>query len=111
MYRMGNAVHRIDDLREPRRDPDEQAIFDYAQRMQVDLSVERLVADAVRATGLDDFGDATLLDRLRAQVSAVEADVGLSGIGRLIIRQRLAGLLHARLRFEDFVQRYPEALE
>ena len=41
----------------------------------------------------------------------VDADAGLSGIGRLIVRRRLLGLLTARLRFEDYVRRHPEALD
>ena len=41
----------------------------------------------------------------------VEADEGLSGIGRLIVRRRLVGLLAARLRFEDFVLDQERTLE
>jgi hypothetical protein len=52
-----------------------------------------------------------LLERLGAQVAATQADTGLSGLGRYIVRERLVGLLKARLRFEDFVRRHPEALE
>lgn len=102
---------RIVDLREPQRDADAQALYDMALAMEVDLDPAVLAAAAERKTGLDDFGDPTVLDRLAAQVAAVEADAGLSGIGRLIIRRRLVGLLAARLRFEDFVRRHPEALE
>ncbi|MCB1005977.1 MAG: hypothetical protein KDB35_17490, partial [Acidimicrobiales bacterium] len=102
---------RIADLREPQRDADAQALYDLAIAMEVDLEPAALVAAAERKTGLDDFGDPTLLDRLDAQVAAVEADAGLSGLGRLIVRRRLVGLLAARLRFEDFVRRHPEALE
>lgn len=102
---------RIDDLREPRRTPDEQAFFELACSMQVDLDPADLVATARANTGLDDLGDDTLADRLAAQVAAVEADTGLSGLGRFIIRKRLVGLLAARLRFEDFVRRHPEALD
>lgn len=102
---------RIADLREPQRDADAQALYDLAIAMEVDLDAAGLVASAERRTGLDDFGDPTLLDRLDAQVAAVEADAGLSGLGRLIVRRRLVGLLAARLRFEDFVRRHPEALE
>ncbi|MFZ4519479.1 MAG: sulfotransferase family protein [Microthrixaceae bacterium] len=102
---------RIDDLREPRRNADEQQIFDLACSMEVDLTADTLVAAAIRRTGLQDFGDPTLLDRLAAQVAAVEADDGLSGLGRFLVRRRLVGLLAARLRFEDFVRRHPEALE
>ncbi len=102
---------RIGDLREPQRTPEEEASYRWALSLEVDLHVEGIVADARRATGLDGFGDPTLLDRLAAQVDAVEADHGLSGLGRYIIRERLVGLLKARLRFEDHVSRYPEALD
>jgi hypothetical protein len=102
---------RIEDLREPQRTPEEQSFYEYALAMQVDLDPEGIVADARRATGLRDLGDTGLLDRLSAQVAAVECDTGLSGLGRFIVRERLVGLLKARLRFEDYVSRYPEALE
>jgi hypothetical protein len=102
---------RIDDLREPRRSAEEQQIFDMATSMEVDLTPNVLVSAAIRRTGLDDFGDPTLLDRLAAQVTAVDADVGLSGLGRFLVRRRLVGLLAARLRFEDFVRRHPESID
>jgi hypothetical protein len=101
----------IADLREPQRDAREQAIFEYALRLEVDLDPNGIVADAEAATGLTDVGDPTLVDRLHAQVAAIEADTGLSGIGRMVVRKRLVGLYQARLRFEDFVRRHPEALE
>ena len=102
---------RIADLRDPRRDAAEQQLHDTALAMEVDLDPAGLVAAAERRTRLTDLGDPTLLDRLAAQVAAVEADTGLSGLGRFLVRQRLVGLLAARLRFEDFVRRHPEALE
>lgn len=102
---------RIDDLRDPVRGEAEQRIYDMAITMEVDLSPAALVAAAHRRTSLDDFGDDTLLDRLAAQVAAVDADTGLSGLGRFLVRRRLVGILAARLRLEDFVKRHPEALE
>jgi hypothetical protein len=102
---------RIPDLREPRRDAREQATFDFALSLEVDLDAGALVEQARAQTGLDDFGDPTLLDRLQAQVDAVEQDEGLSGIGRLIVQRRLLGLLIARLRFEELTRRHPEAEE
>jgi hypothetical protein len=101
---------RIDDLRAPMRSEDEQRLYELACTMRVDLDVEDLVAEACRDCDLSDFGDPALIDRLQAQVRAVEADRGLSGLGRYIVRARLLGLLKARLRFEDFVRRHPEAL-
>ena len=70
-----------------------------------------MVAEARAATGLSDFGDDSLLDRLAAQAAAVDADTGLSGLGRHLVRARLVGLLAARLRFEDYFARHPEALD
>jgi hypothetical protein len=60
---------------------------------------------------LQDLGATGVLERLGVQVAAVDADHGLSGLGRYIVAERLVGLLKARLRFEDFVRRHPEALE
>ena len=102
---------RITDLREPRRSESEQQMHDSAVAMEVDLDPAVLSAAACRRTGLDDFGDTGVLDRLAAQVEAVDADRGLSGLGRYIIRRRLVGLLSARLLFEDRVARHPEALD
>ncbi|MEZ5207673.1 MAG: sulfotransferase [Acidimicrobiales bacterium] len=102
---------RIDDLREPRRDASEQAIYDMAVAMRVDLDADALIARARADTGLVDLGDTGVEERLRLQVAAVEADAGLSGLGRHLVRDRWLELLRARLRFEEFVRRYPEALE
>ena len=99
---------RIDDLREPRRQGADLALYEHALAMSVDLDADGLVAEARGKTGLSEFGDATLLDRLAVQIDAVECDVGLSGLGRHMVRERLVGLLAARLRMEDFVARHPE---
>jgi hypothetical protein len=101
---------RIEDLRHPRRTPEEQSTYQFALSLEVDLDPAGIIAEARGATGLHQFDDPTLLDRLAAQVDAVDADGGLSGLGRYIIRDRLVGLLKARLRFEDYLRRYPEAL-
>jgi hypothetical protein len=102
---------RIEDLRVPVRDAEQQQMFDLASSMEVDLMPRKLVAAAKRRTGLEDFGDPSLMDRLAAQVASVESDTGLSGLGRFLIRRRLVGLLAARLRLEDFIRRHPESLE
>lgn len=103
-------VH-IDDLREPRRSPEEQNLHDYSLQMNVEIDVEGVLAQAFSQTGLDDLGGNGVVERLAVQVAALNADAGLSGIGRHIAKSRLVGLMAARLRFEDFVRRHPEALE
>jgi hypothetical protein len=102
---------RIEDLRSPQRGPEEQVVHDWAVGLEVDLDPVGILAEARRTSGLHDLGDPTLEDRLAAQVTAVEADTGLSGVGRLIVRNRLVGLLRSRLRLEDHLRRHPEALE
>jgi hypothetical protein len=102
---------RLRDLRDPVRSPQEQAAYEFGCSLEVGLDPEELLASARARTGLHDLGDDTLVDRLVAQCRAVDADTGLSGLGRLIVRRRLLGLLAARLRFEDHVARRPEALE
>jgi len=104
-----NAL-RIDDLRAPRRTPAQQAACDYGATLTIELDAGTLMQEATQRTGLSQFGDPTLQDRLAAQCRAVDADPGLSGLGRLAVRQRLVNLLAARLRFEDYVRRHPEAL-
>jgi|tagenome__1003787_1003787.scaffolds.fasta_scaffold20973308_3 hypothetical protein len=101
---------RIADLREPVRTSDEQSFYEFAVKMQVELDPAALIDRARTETGCDDFGTTRVLERLQAQVAAVEADRGLTGLGRYIVAERWAGLLAARLRFEDFVHRHPEAL-
>ena len=103
---------RIEDLRTPQRSPAGAV----ALRLRaVDASRARSGCHRGRGyaprSGLQDFGDDSLLDRLAAQVAAMEADTGLTGLGRHLVRERLVGLLGARLRFEDYVRRHPEALE
>ncbi len=102
---------RIDDLRDPKRNAAEEELFKAAVSMQVDLDPEAVLASARRRTGLEHLGDPTLMERLAAQVDAVNQDTGLSGLGRFLVRQRLVGLVAARLRFEDFTRRYQESLD
>ena len=48
---------RIDDLREPRRNAAEQAMYELALQMTVDLDVDGLLAEARSDTGLSNFGE------------------------------------------------------
>jgi len=58
---------RIEDLRQPRRSPEEQSVYEYALRMEVDLDPAGIVAESRRRTGLDEIGDRTVFDRLALQ--------------------------------------------
>ncbi|MFN8025471.1 MAG: sulfotransferase [Acidimicrobiia bacterium] len=102
---------RIEDLREPVLSPEQQAALDYARTLDISFDPEGIVRDAQAATGLTKLLDPTVLDRMAAQAAGTEADAGLSAIGRMVVRARLVTLLSSRLRYDDFVTRYPEALE
>ena len=102
---------RIDDLREPRLSEMQTAALNYAAGLKICFDEDDVLAEAMSRSGLSDFGSAAFRPRLRAQLGAIEADTGLTGLGRLILRRRMVGLLVARLRFEDFLRHHPEALE
>jgi hypothetical protein len=99
---------RIDDLRSPVLSADQQAILDGLAARPVRIDADHLVDKARSTTGLDDLGDDSVLDRLAAHVAAIEADTGLTNLGRLVLRMRIQRLLENRLRLEDLLRRHPE---
>jgi hypothetical protein len=102
---------RIEDLREPKLSREQETAFDYAATQDLSFDPEGIVRDAEAATGLSNLLDPSVLERMAAQASATDADAELSGLGRMVVRNRLVTLLSSRLRFDDFITRYPEALE
>jgi hypothetical protein len=99
---------RIEDLRSPVLTDDQRAVLDGLAARPVVLAADELVARARRTTGLTDLGDDSVLDRLAAHVAAIEADTGLTNLGRLVLRMRVQRLLENRLRLEDLLRRHPE---
>ena len=101
---------RIDDLTAPVLSADQQAIRAATERRPVSLDPAELVAEAERATGLDDLGDPDggFRERLAAHAAAIEADTGLANLGRLVLRQRIVRLLENRLRLHALLRRHPE---
>jgi len=74
------------------------------------LDPDELIANAVAATGLDDFGGDGFRPGLRALVETYEGNA-FDARGRKRNRRRLLGLLTTRLRLEDWWKRHPEILE
>lgn len=54
--------------------------------------------EAMRETGLDDFGDPSYLDGLRRVLDGYDCEAKLHAQGRMITRMAIAGLLKTRLR-------------
>lgn len=72
------------------------------------LDPENLKAAAVRATGLNDFGDPSYQEGLDQLTSSLLDDARLTTIGRLAARTRLLTLLQTRLRMVDHRRVNPE---
>ncbi len=102
------GIVRIDDLVEPVFSDDQRAIRDALELRPVVLDPEQLVAKARRSTGLNDLGDPGIFDRLAAHTAAIDADTGLTNLGRLTLRMRVLRLLENRLRLHDLLDRHPE---
>lgn len=100
---------RIEDLRDPVLSDEQRGIRDLLEQRPVALDPDELVARARRITGLTDLDESDgFPDRLAAHVAAIEADTGLTNLGRLTLRLRLLRLLENRLRLRDLLHRYPE---
>ena len=99
---------RIDDLVEPVLTVEQRAGVDFAAALDLSFDVDGLVADARARTRLDDLGDLGVWPRIHSHVEAIEADSGLTGLGRLILRRRVVRLLCNRLLLTDLWRRHPE---
>jgi hypothetical protein len=72
------------------------------------LRVEQLLDEAVRATGLDDFGDPSFRVGLEMLVASLVDEAALTDLGAAIAARQLTGWLTARLRVEDHWHAHPE---
>src|SRR5579863_4564949 len=67
----------------------------------VPLDEDSLIASAVRATGLRDFGDDDWREPLRILLGCLEKEADLNLLGRLRMRAEILLMLEGRLRVED----------
>jgi hypothetical protein len=74
------------------------------------ISADALVERAVAATGLTDFGDGTLIERVRLVAETCD-ERGLDPAGQAAATETIDGLLTSRLRFFEDRKRYPVAGE
>ena len=78
---------------------------------RADLSRDRLMAAAIKETGLSDFGSDDFVTPLDVLVDGYEKDAGLSFLGRLIVRQTIVRLLSNRLKVQRDFTNHPEILK
>jgi hypothetical protein len=108
---MPDAELVIEDLRSPTLNPLQRQVLDQLDKQQVNLAPDVLVEEAIRRTGLDDFGAGDFGFRLNAYVAAIDADTGNTNLNRLILHNRVVRLLSSRLLLTDLLRRFPEIHE
>lgn len=90
-----------------------QTVSDRGQQ-SVDLSVDKLLADARYATKLEDLGEARygdVRDTLAPLLATYDGSMALTERGKKTTRRRLLGLLINRLRVVDALTKHPEIRE
>jgi Sulfotransferase family len=74
----------------------------------VPLDENSLLAAAMRATGLADFGADDWREPFRVFIKSLEEDARLNLTGRIRLRSEVLQMLEARLQIEDTYKRHPE---
>jgi hypothetical protein len=99
---------RIEDLANPILNEQQKTALAYGESVDVDLSVQTVLAAAVERTRLEDFGPDDFRERLGLWLSVVDDDPTRTGIGRMIHFNDCVRYAAARLRIRDLLAKHPE---
>ena len=102
---------RIEDLANPILNERQKTALAYGESVDVDLSVQTVLAAAVERTRLEDFGPDDFRERLGLWLSVVDDDPTRTGIGRMIHFNDCVRYAAARLRIRDLLAKHPEIRE
>jgi len=106
---MSSATHiRIEDLRDPVLTDFQRAGLAYAEKNPVELSVDAVLSEAVRRTGLEDFGPDDFRERLGLWVGETDDDPDRTALGRMSVFNDCARAAANRLLIRDLLERHPE---
>ncbi len=75
------------------------------------LSVDGVMAEAIRTAGCSDFGEGSFLEPLERLLQSIEATADLHPFGRFYVKKVLAGQLVHRLKLRAIQQKHPEILQ
>ena len=101
---------RLDDLEHPQFTDAARSLLDMMDVAGASISLEPapLMASAVAATGLSDFGSRDFVPRLEILCRSLREEASLNNAGRLANWTSLCGLLRNRLLLEDLLRQHPE---
>ncbi len=105
---MQTSTLTIDDLTKPVLAPAQQEILGHFGGLSIDLHPDVLIEEAMKHTGLDDFGPEDFRSRLDVYADAADSDGGNTNLNRFILRNRIVRLLSQRLLLTDLLRRHPE---
>jgi hypothetical protein len=102
---------RILDLSNPVLTPDQLAAIEFAGRIPVRFTEAAVLGEAIRRTGLTDFGADDFHERLHVQLQSLDEDPYMGPVGRAGAFSDCVRFAANRLRLEDLLRRHPEILE
>ncbi len=102
---------RITDLADPVLTPAQHAAIAAASRVPAQFSAEVILGEAVRRTGLDDFGPDDFRERFEVQLQSLDEDPYAGPVGRLGAFGDCVRFAANRLRLRDLIRRHPEILD
>jgi hypothetical protein len=102
---------QITDLASPVLTELQNSALDYGKTLEVELTRRSILSEAERKTGLSNWGPEDFIARLDLLLAEWNYDRGLSGIGRLSLRNKLLQHATSRLLIQDQWSRHPEILE
>lgn len=99
---------RIEDLRAPVLTDIQKAALAHGEAHPVELTLDAVLAAAVEATGLEDFGPTDFRERLSLWLSETDENPERTALGRLILFNDCLRSAANRLRIRDLLKRHPE---
>lgn len=98
----------INDLANPQLTDMQREALQFTENLAVDFSVESILADARRKTGIADFGPQDFMRRLQLLCDEWGSDEGLTNLGKLSLRNKLVLYARNRLLIQDVLNKHPE---
>ena len=105
---MPGETIRIGDLAKPELTDIQKAGLAYGESVEVELSVDAVLAAACERTGLSDFGPRDFEERLGVWLSEMEADPERTALGRLTHFNDCVRYASNRLRIHRLLEDHPE---
>jgi hypothetical protein len=108
---MAVTVLRVEGMREDTRTPQERQALEQFEQLPLDLSVDRILADAKDRTGLADFGSMDFTEPLGLLLSEVSADQNVWKKQKAVFLEQCTKAAENRLLIQHYWAENPECLE